>query len=92
MSKFYFSLVFNVGLQNIGRSVSPNHRMTLDDVFSALAIDDVELYEKVSRVFDYHVPNEYLGDTVFRIADEYEVYINRPYDQLKGLFEGYIYL
>ena len=82
----YFSLVFNVGLQNIGRSVSPNHRMTLDDVFSALAIDDVELYEKVSRVFDYHVPNEYLGDTVFRIADEYDLKVD-PVPIQAGCYE-----
>lgn len=82
----YFSLVFNVGLQNIGRSVSPNHRMTLDDVFSALAIDDVELYEKVSRVFDYHAPNEYLGDTVFRIADEYDLKVD-PVPIQAGCYE-----
>ena len=72
----YFSFVFNVGLQHVGMNVGSNRILTLDDVFSALFIDDSELYDKVFRVFDDSSSNEYLGDTVFRIADEYSLLVD----------------
>lgn len=82
----YFSFVFNVGLQHVGMVVGPNRRMTLDDIFSALSIDDAELYDKVSRVFDDSSSNEYLGDTVFRIADEYSLCVD-PIPIKDGCYE-----
>lgn len=71
----YFSMVFSFPLENIDNYIS-NDRVDfiLPDLFGYLGIDDCELFDKVLRLYK-ECPNMYLGDTVKRIAEKYNLCI-----------------
>lgn len=70
----YFLTAFNIDLNNVG-VINPytNQPITLDDIFEAIKLDDPELCHKVWKIFQDNQENDYLADTVFTIADKYDL-------------------
>lgn len=62
-----------------------NSSKTIEDLYKKV-VEDISIFEGTKCRCTTIIK------TGYRAADEYEVYINRPYDQFKGLFERYIYL
>lgn len=77
----YFLTTFNVDLNTVGM-IPPNtdKPITLDDVFDIIKLDDSDLCHKVWKLFQDNESNEYLGDTVFRIADKYNMEAVKYFD------------
>ena len=72
----YFITTFNVDLNYVG-SVNniTGQIITLDDIFSQIGLDDDEIKHKVWKCFQKDGENDYLGDDVYRIAQEYNMNI-----------------
>ncbi len=70
----YFLFTFNVNLNKIG-VIEPfsQKKITLDDIFQILGLEDWDFMNKVWKIFQNDQANEYLGDDVFRIAEEYNM-------------------
>ena len=68
----YFLDTINVDLNKVGE-IEPNSRqaVTLDDLFDVINLDDYDMMDKVWKVFQENKQNEYLGDLVFDIAENY---------------------
>lgn len=83
----YFLDVFNMDLSRVG-VVNPidGKRIMLDDFFRYINLDDYDIMHKVWKVFEGNQKNEYLGDDVFRLAEDYNVIIDKNYHK------GNIYL
>lgn len=62
----YFLNTFNVDL-------SKHDSTSVGDVFNRLGLDDDDICHKVLRLFDKELDNDFLGDDVFRIAEEYDM-------------------
>ena len=48
-------------------------RVTLDDIFSCINLDDDDFCHKVSCLFDNNRSNMYLGNDIFRLAEKYKL-------------------
>lgn len=68
----YFLDVFKINLNNIGL-VDPYTKLpiTLEDVFKSIYLDDYELYDKVLKIYNDNVDNEYLGESMEKISKDY---------------------
>lgn len=70
----YFLTAFNINLNNVGIfNPITGKNITLDDIFEAINLEDPELCHKVWKLFQDNQPNDYLGDTVFDIAEKYDL-------------------
>lgn len=71
----YFLDTFHADLNKVG-CVEPTtgKRVTLDDFFQCIQLDDWDVMEKVWKLFQNNKENEYLGEDVFRIADNYQLH------------------
>lgn len=81
LAQLYFLLAFHIDLNCVGH-LHPdcNRPMTSDDLFWMIGLDDEVVQNKIRKFFSTDVASEYLGDDVFRIADQYEVEeISHPY-------------
>lgn len=72
----YFLTTFNANLNNIGK-INPRtgQAVTLDDFFKVINLDDPDLCHKVWKTFHDDRTNDFLGDTVYNIADKYDMYV-----------------
>ena len=72
----YFLTAFNVDLNKVGM-VNPvtGTAVTLDDLFYAIGLDDPDLCHKVWKTFQRNQHNEFLGDTVYDIAEKYDMHV-----------------
>ena len=70
----YFLTTFNVDLTKVG-FINPftKQPITLEEMFNLIGLEDYEMYDKVSKIFDDNVDNEYLGETVDKIAKDYNM-------------------
>ena len=67
----YFLDTFNVDLSKVGvMNPMTNTRVTLEDIFISINLHDYDLMDKVWKVFQKNKQNEYLGEDVFRIAED----------------------
>ena len=75
-SLLYFLTAFNVNLNKVGM-VNPvtGTVVTLDDLFYAIGLDDSDLCHKVLKTFQRNQSNEFLGDTVYDIAEKYDMHV-----------------
>lgn len=75
---FYFLHVFNIKLAAIGQKIpGTNERVNLDMIFSKINMDDYDFMNKVWKCTQSTGNNEYLGDDVFRIAEDYKLVAER---------------
>lgn len=71
----YFLTTFHMDLTKVGQFYpGTNNRVTLDDFFNCIHLDDWDIMDKVYKVMYGNSSNEYLGDDVFRIADTYRMH------------------
>ena len=77
----YFSLVFDYDLSELDECCS-DIRIRVQNIFDMLGIDNYSLYDKVCRLYNNDVNNIYLGDTIFELADKYEIDVS-SYDCTK---------
>ena len=70
----YFLTTFNVDLTKVGL-VNPQSgdKITLDDMFQIIGLKDYDVMNKVWKIFQDKKENEYLGEDVFRIAEDYKL-------------------
>ena len=83
----YFLSAFNIDLNKVGTKwPGTEYYITLDTIFSVLNLDDDDFCHKVWKLFNDSESNEYLGDDVFRIAENYNMNVDR------NIHNGNIYL
>lgn len=72
----YFIDTFHVDLNKVG-SYNPftGGTVDLDYVFSSIGLEDYDVMDKVWKVFQNHKENEYLGDDLFHIAEDYHMLV-----------------
>jgi len=70
----YFVDVFGINLSVVNRMNPETGRIvTLDDIFSMINLDDVDIQHKVWKLFQPSIPNEFLGDDFYRLAEKYRL-------------------
>lgn len=68
----YFVDVFGINLAAISSKMA-----TLDEVFSLINLDDVDIMQKVWKLFQPKIPNEFLGNDLYKLAENYN--LKRPF-------------
>lgn len=84
----FFLDVFNVDLKVIGRRNPIDGKIiTIKDFFDIMGFDDEVIIKKVEKVLSSTEEGEYLGDDLFRLADQYrmDVYPVGPKQYIKKL-------
>lgn len=70
----YFLMTFNVNLAKVGeRNPETGKPITLDDIFEQIQLDDDDFKHKVWKTFQPNVENEFLGDSVYRLAETHRL-------------------
>jgi len=72
----YFLTTFNANLDTVGK-VNPlnGELITLEEFFKCINLDDPDLCHKTWKLFQDDVPNDFLGDTVYNIAEKYDMHL-----------------
>lgn len=82
----YFVDVFGINLSTVNKVNPVNGEIiTLDDIFSIINLDDASIQQKVWRIFQSSVPNEFLGDDLYKMAEKYELIMPFPNAPIKRL-------
>lgn len=72
----YFLVTFNINLSKVGTvNHITNEFITLDDCFRAINLDDPDLCHKAWKIFQDDQENEFLGDTIYSVADKYDMHV-----------------
>ena len=76
----YFVDVFGINLASVNR-LNPytGQIVTLDEIFSIINLQDVDIKQKVWKLYQQSVPNEFLGEDVYKLAEK---------NRLAELFSG----
>lgn len=84
----YFVDVFKINLAAVNR-INPytGKPVTLDDVFSIIHLDDVDVQQKVWKLFQPSIPNEFLGDALYNLAEKYKLVLPYPNAPTKMLIK-----
>lgn len=84
----YFVDTFGIDLAAVNK-INPEtgDLVTLDDVFAIINLDDVDIQHKVWKLFHPSIPNEFLGDDFYRIAEEYRLVLPFPNAPTKMLIK-----
>ena len=70
----YFIVTFNVDLNYVGKINEVTGKViTLDDIFSQIGLESDSVKHKVWKCFQDDLENDYLGEDVFKIAEEYDM-------------------
>lgn len=70
----YFITTFNVDLNYVGKINQITGKIiTLDDIFNQIGLHDDDIKHKVWKCFQINVENDYLGEDVDRISQEYDM-------------------
>lgn len=77
----YFLDALRVDLSKI--IYSRDIAMSLDNLFYKIGLDDVDIQEKICKLFQRNKENEFLGNDLYRIAEMYK--IDEYYDKNKVL-------
>ena len=70
----YFLMTFNINLAKVGE-INPGtgKPVTLDDIFEQIQLDDDDFKHKVWKTFQPNGENEFLGDSVYRLAETHRL-------------------
>lgn len=76
----YFLSTFNVNLSKVGM-INPlsGRRITLQEIFAGIKLEDPDLCHKVWLLYQNDKENEFLGNTVFDLAEKYDLKIINQY-------------
>ena len=82
----YFVDVFGINLASVNR-INPytGQMVTLDEIFSIINLQDVDIQQKVWKLYQTYIPNEFLGDDIYKLAEQYklvELFPNAPIKRL----------
>lgn len=70
----YFLQTFNINLNKVGCELPDGSgKVTLDYVFNQLNLYDYDFMQKVWKCFNDNVDNEFIGEDVIRIAENYDM-------------------
>lgn len=70
----YFNLVFCVDLCLVDKCSDDSYKkLLLEKIFNGIHLNDDIMINKVLRLYDNDVCNLYLGDTLYRFAEEYTI-------------------
>lgn len=82
----YFLDVFGVNLAVVNRRNPYTGKMvTLEDIFSTINLSDADVQQKVWKLFQANVPNEFLGEALYTLAENYKLMAPFPNDPIKML-------
>ena len=70
----FFLDAFRADLKSIGM-VTPNGKITIDDFFNFIGLDDYDIQNKIWKLFQKDKKNEYLGDDLIRLQENYNLKI-----------------
>ena len=70
----YFVDVFGINLASVNR-INPwtGKKITLDTIFSLINLRDSSIQQKVWKLFQQSMPNEFLGKDIYRLAEQYDL-------------------
>lgn len=82
----YFVDVFGINLAAVNR-INPvtGKRITLDEIFDIINLDDVDIQQKVWKLFQPAIPNEFLGKDYYKLAEKYKLVLTCHNDSIKKL-------
>lgn len=82
----YFVDIFGIDLTTVNR-INPEtgQLVTLDDIFSIINLDDVDIQQKVWKLYQSDQSNEFLEEDLYRIAEEYKLILPFPRAPIKVL-------
>lgn len=82
----YFLDVFGINLASVNR-LNPytGKIVTLEEIFSIINLQDVDIKQKVWSLYQESVPNEFLGDDIYRLAEKYRLVELFPNAEIKKL-------
>ena len=81
----YFVDVFGVNLAMVNRK-NPwtGQKVTLDTIFHLINLQEPSIQHKVWKLFQQSVPNEFLGEDMYRLAEKYKL-MRMPNMEIKRL-------
>ena len=76
----YFLITYNLDLNKVGE-VNPytKKRITLQDVFEIVNLDDSRMYDIVQKIYNKDVLNEFLGDSIMKLSEKYRIEVLGKY-------------
>ena len=82
----YFVDVFGINLASVNR-INPytGQMITLDEIFYTINLQDLDIQQKVWKLYQTYIPNEFLGDDIYKLAEQYklvELFPNAPIKRL----------
>lgn len=84
----YFVDVFGINLAAVNRINPETGRITtLDDIFSIINLEDENIQQKVWKLFQPSIPNEFLGDDIYKLAEHYKLATPFPNAPIKMLIK-----
>ncbi len=82
----YFVDVFGINLAGVNRiDLYTGKIVTLDDAFSIINLKDVDIKQKVWKLYQPSIPNEFLGDDIYKLAEQYKLIEPFPGTPIKQL-------
>lgn len=75
----YFVDVFGINLAAVNQ-INPytGQRVSLDEIFSMVNLEDADVQQKVWRLFQPSIPNEFLGNDLYKLAEKYKLVMPFP--------------
>lgn len=77
----FFLDVVHANLTKIGQE-TPNGRITFDDFFECIGLEDYDIQNKIWKLFQPNRKNEYLGEDLVHLQENYNL-------QILGTYNGY---
>lgn len=82
----YFVDVFGINLATVNRINPQTGRIiTLDDIFSIINLNDNDIQQKVWKLFQPTIANEFLGNDLYKLAEKYILITPKPNAPIKQL-------
>ncbi len=76
LMNLYFLSTFNINLETIGLYNPYTRRtVTVDEIFNTIGLEDDTIKHKVWKCFQPDQENDFLGDDVYRVAEQYKMSI-----------------
>ena len=84
----YFVDVFGINLAAVNRINPETGRIiTLDEIFSIINLNDSDIQQKVWKLFQPAIANEFLGNELYTLAEKYKLVMPSPNASIKTLIK-----
>lgn len=84
----YFVDVFGINLAAVNRINPETGRIvTLDEIFSIINLNDSDIQQKVWKLFQPAIANEFLGNDLYKLAEKYKLVMPFPNAPTKMLIK-----